>query len=261
MRAPSFDSRQKDGSMGLLIRDQSQKNKTWQHKSWIKSGYIGSFDRDRKGNVYVFPTPYVSLKENPPEEQNQIYIIDSQTAELSLFMKLPAENTPNSKNPFGVMGLYYDCDTDSLYVSTLAGSKPKQEKGAIYQIDVNTKKILSKFENVDAIGVGVFNTNKGKRLYFGSARNSHLFSIKLDNQGGFIGEKNYENSLSQIKGGDSTVIKKVVFSQKNKQFFMALKEIEFGFRLLAENNPFKKKYNFEWGQKNNKWEFIGLTKE
>lgn len=259
MRTPSLDSRQKNGVMGLQIRDISEKDKTWQHKSWKQSGYIGAFERDKKGDVYISPMPYVSLLKNPPALQNQIYIIDSSTAEMSLFMKLPWEDAPNSKNPFGTMGLYYDCDTQSLYVSSLAGSKPMQEKGTIFQIDIKTRKIISKLENVDAIGIGVFNTNKGKKLYFGSARNSSLFSISLDDKGHFLGEKKYELSLSQLKGGDSTIIKKITFTKKQSKFYMTLKDIEFGFRLLAENNPRKRKYHFQWDKSVNEWNFEGLT--
>lgn len=260
MRIPSLDSRQL-GVMGLVIRDQSQKNKVWQHESWHQSAYIGSFDRDQKGNIYVFPTPYVSLNKNPPKDQNQIYIIDAKTAEMRLFMKLPAESLPDSRNPFGVMGLYYDCDSNSLYVSTLAGSQPFYEKGAIYQIDLKTKTILSKLSNVDAIGLGTFNSSGGKRLYFGSARNSGLYYVNLNQKGNFSGEKHYESSLAQIRGGDSTVIKKISFFKRKKQYLMVLKEMEFGFRLLAENNLRKKKYIFEWNKKDNKWRFLRLAKE
>jgi hypothetical protein len=261
MKAPSLDSRQQDESIGLLIRDNAQKNKTWQHKSWLDSGYIGGFDRDQKGNIYVAPMPYVSLLKNPPEKQNRIYQIDAGTAEMSLFMKLPTQNPPNAKNPFGTMGLYYDCDTHSLYVSSLAGSLPMKERGVIYQIDVRTKKILSKLENTDAIGVGVFNSKKGKRLYFGSARNSHLYSIGLDKKGHFKGDKKYEVSLSQVRGGDTTVIKKVQFRKFKNKMIMTLKEVEFGFRLTAENNPNKKKYAFELDETNNKWLFQGISRD
>lgn len=261
MRAPSLDSRQQDESMGLLIRDNAQQNRTWQHKSWLQSGYIGGFDRDQQGNIYVAPMPYVSLLKNPPEIQNQIYQIDPKTAKMSLFMKLPTQNPPNAKNPFGTMGLYYDCDTHSLYVSSLAGSLPLKERGVIYQIDVRSKKILSKLENTDAIGVGVFNTKKGKRLYYGSARNSHLFSIGLDQKGHFQGDKKYEVSLSRVKGGDTTVIKKVQFSNIKNKIIMSLKEVEFGFRLTAENNPNKKKYAFELDQTNSQWIFQGIARD
>ncbi len=258
MRMPSIDSRLTDSSMGLLIRDFSKKDEVWQHPSWKISGYVGAFERDDKGNIYVTPLPYVSLQDNPPEKQNQIYRIDSKTGEMSLFMVLPATDKPNNKNPFGTMGLHFDCDTKSLYVSSVAGSKPMQEKGVILQVDINTKKILSKFENTDVIGLGVFNTPQGKKLYFGSARDPYLYSVALDKQGHFVGDKKYELSLSELEGGDTTIIKQIKFKLKNNKATMVLKDMEFGFRLLAENNPIKKKYNFEFDQKESKWTFKGL---
>ncbi|MEE9445536.1 MAG: hypothetical protein V3V19_07715 [Cocleimonas sp.] len=260
MKSPAMDSRQADGNMGLQIRDYSQKDKTWQHPSWEASGYIGAFDRDNKGNLYVSPLPYVSLQKNPPEKQNQVYQIDTKTAEMSLFMTLPSSNKADSKNPFGVMGLYFDCDTQSLYVSSVAGSTPMQEKGVIFQIDLETKKIVSTFENIDVVGLGVFNTPKGKRLYFGSARDSSLYSVGLDQQGHFLEDKRYELSLSQLEGGDTTVIKKLKFKKRKNDFLMILQDMEFGFRLMAENRAFQKNYNFEFNKDENKWSFKGVSR-
>ena len=255
MRQPAIDSKQQDHNGGLLIRDMSN-NSTWQDKSWTKSGYLAAFERDNKGNMYVAPLPYVSLTLNPPEKQNQLYKIDTKSAKMDLFLKMPSPEVPNNKNPFGTMGLFYDCDTNSLYVTSVAGSLPKQEKGVIYQIDLNTNKVVSQLNNVDAIGVGVFNTLKGKKLYFGSARKPHIYSIYLDEKGHFIGDKKYELSLSEIQGGNTTVAKKFIFSRRNNKFIMTVKETEFGFRLLAENNPNKKKYHFEYRIVDDKWIFL-----
>ena len=255
MRQPAIDSKQQDHNGGLLIRDMSN-NTTWQDKSWTKSGYLAAFERDNKGNMYVAPLPYVSLTLNPPEKQNQLYKIDTKSAKMDLFLKMPSPEVPNNKNPFGTMGLFYDCDTNSLYVTSVAGSLPKQEKGVIYQIDLNTNKVVSQLNNVDAIGVGVFNTLKGKKLYFGSARKPHIYSIYLDEKGHFVGEKKYELSLSEIQGGNTTVAKKFVFSRSNNKFIMTVKETEFGFRLLAENNLNKKKYHFQYRIADDKWIFL-----
>jgi uncharacterized protein YkuJ len=260
MKAPSLDSRQNDGSMGLQIRDYAQKNKVWQHPSWKMSGYIGAFERDNKGHVYVSPLPYVSLQKNPPEKQNQFYQVDSQTGEMRVFMSLPSSSKPDRNNPFGVMGLYFDCDTQSLYVSTVAASTAMQEKGAIFQLDIKSKTIKSKFTDIDTIGLGVFNTAEGKRLYFGSARDSSLYSVALDQKGGFTGEKRYELSLSQLEGGDTTMIKKIKFKQRKELFTMTLQDMEFGYRLMAENRPFKNNYHFEFNKADNKWEFKGLSR-
>jgi hypothetical protein len=259
MQQPAIDSKQQGHNGGLLIRDIRNRNHAWQHKSWEQSGFIGAFDRDNKGNIYVAPLPYVSLLKNPPEKQNQIYLIDHKSAQMSLYLKLPSEFEPNSKNPFGSMGIFYDCETHSLYVSSVAGSLPKQEKGVIYQIDLNTNKIISSLKNTDAVGIGIFNTLKSKRLYFGSARKPYIYSIKLDQNGSFTGPKRYELSLSQIQGGDTTVAKKFVFKKVQNKYQMTIKETEFGFRLMAENNLNRKKYHFQYSISADKWKFLQAT--
>ncbi|MBL4661796.1 MAG: hypothetical protein JKY19_15665 [Alcanivoracaceae bacterium] len=255
MRQPAIDSKQQGHSGGLLIRDIANINHIWQHQSWSQSGYIGAFDRDKKGHIYVAPSPYLSLQVNPPHLQNQLYLIDNDTAQMSLLMKLPSTDIPNNKNPFGSMGLFYDCDTNSLYVSSLAGSVPTQENGVIYQIDLSNNKVISQLEHTDAIGIGVFNTIKGKRLFFGSARKPHIYSIRLDEKGQFIGTKRYEISLSKIQGGDSTVAKKILFKKIANKYQMIIKETEFGFRLMAESNPNRKKYHFQYSISKDKWIF------
>lgn len=261
MRQPAIDSKQQGHSGGLLIRDIANNTRTWQDKSWLQSGYIGAFDRDSQGNIYVAPLPYVSLQKNPPEKQNQVYLIHNTTAKMSSFLQLPSTDIPHVKNPFGAMGLYYDCDTNSLYVSSIAGSLPQQEKGNIYQIDLNTKKVVSKLEYTDAIGVAVFNTLKGKRLYFGSARNSYIYSILLNQNGNFIGEKRYELALSEIQGGDSTVAKKIQFIKKGNKYHMVIKETEFGFRLMAENNLNRKKYYFQYSIAKDAWIYLNSSQD
>ncbi len=260
MQQPAIDSKQQSHAGGILIRDVAT-NRTWQHPSWQQSGYLAGFDRDKKGNLYVAPLPYVSLTDNPPQKQNQIYKIDANSAQMELFLKMPSGEIPDNKNPFGTMGLFYDCDTNSLYVSSLAGSKPRAEKGVIYQIDLASKKVVSQLAQTDAIGIGVFNTLKGKKLYFGSARSPHVYSVLLDENGHFIGKKHYEFSLSTIQGGDSTVVKKMIFSKQKGKFVMTLKETEFGFRLLAENNLNRKKYHFHYSLAADKWTFFALNRE
>lgn len=261
MRQPAIDSKQQGHGGGLLIRDISQPKNTWQGKSWKQSGYIGAFERDSIGNIFLTPVPYVSLKKNPPKEQNQIYIINAQTSEMSLFMKMPSTKVPNTKNPFGTMGLSYDCDTDSLYVTSVAGSEPLIEHGIIYQVDVINNKVTSKFEHTDAIGVGIFNTLKGKRLYYGSARNPHIYSILLDEFGKFSGKKRYEFSLTDIQGGNSTLARKIQFKKVGNKYQMIIKETEFGFRLMAENNLNLKKYIFQYSLSQDKWIFLNAVHE
>jgi len=258
-RNTAIDSRQQ-GYTGLQLIN-VKTGKTWQDPTWDDAGHIGAFERDRQGNIYVAPAPEVSLEENPPELQNRIYKIDAQTGKLALFMELPYPKPPSQNNPFGILGLTYDCNTDSLYASSVAGSTPNEELGRIYQINPATQQIISQLDYTDSIGLGVFNTKTNKLLYYGSARASHAFSITLDAQGRFTGEPRYEFSLATLQGGNNTSVRKIQFQKRGQNYLMTAKEIEFGFRLNAANPPFKNKYLFTYQSDDDKWKYRGAQQE
>jgi hypothetical protein len=250
----AIDTQQR-GYTGLRLL-QPQTGRTAQHPTWDDAGHVGAFARDRDGNIYVAPAPEVSLAENPPELQNRIYKIDAKTGEMALWLELPAVNPPSASNPFGVMGLYYDCDTNSLYASSVAGSQPQQTAGRIFRIDIASQKIVDQLEGVDAIGVGIFNGVNNKRLYFGSARSSDVYSLPLDAKGNFTEDVRHEFSLVSLPGGNSTSVRKFDFSSdRHGGYQMKAKELEFGFRLPAENNPSKRVYLFSYDPVTDAWVF------
>lgn len=249
----AIDTQQR-GYMGLRLLN-PQTRKTWQHPTWDDVGHVGAFTRDNAGNIYVAPTPEVSLANNPPALQNRIYKIDTNTGEMSLWLDLPAVAPPSLSNPFGTMGLFYDCDTDSLYASSLAGSEARQVHGRIYRIDLASQQVKAQLEAVDAIGIGVFNGIEHKRLYFGSARSSDVYSVTLDARGDFTPELRHEFALASLPEGNTTSVRKFEFVKKQEQYVMQLKETEFGFRLLAENNPRKRVYRFIYQSAQDRWEF------
>jgi hypothetical protein len=252
---------QQQGYVGLRLL-QPQSGQAWQHPTWDDAGHVGAFARDREGNIYVAPTPEVSLAENPPALQNRIYRIDAKTGEMALWLELPAAAPPSSSNPFGVMGLFYDCDTHSLYASSLAGSGARQVLGRIYRIDMATKTVVGQLDNTDALGVGVFNGATQKRLYFGAARSSDVYSVALDAKGDFADDLRHEFALASLQDGNSTSVRKFSFGQDQQgQFLMQVKEAEFGFRLMAENNPHKRMYRFVYQAGQDSWQFVGATPE
>lgn len=259
-RQVAIDTQQR-GYTGIRLLN-VQTGKAWQHPSWDDAGHVGAFVRDRDGHIYLAATPEVSLAENPPELQNRIYRIDAQTGEMALWMELPAVALPSQANPFGTMGLFYDCDTNSLYASSLAGSEPKQALGRIYRIDVASKQVASQLDNTDAIGVGVFNGAEYKRLYLGSARSSDVYSVALDAKGNFTSDVRHEFSLANLPDGNTTSVRKFDFGQdKQGQYLMQVKEVEFGFRLMAENNLHKRMYVFRYDPAGDKWLFVNSIPE
>jgi hypothetical protein len=256
----AIDTQQR-GYTGLRLLN-PQTRKTWQHPTWDDAGHVGAFTRDKDGNIYVAPTPEVSLADNPPALQNRIYRIDAKSGEMALWLELPAVALPSPANPFGTMGLFYDCDTSSLYASSLAGSEPRQAHGRIYRIEVASQQVKAQLEATDAIGVAVFNGVQHKRLYFGSARSSDVYSVALDAKGNFTADVRHETALATLPDGNSTSVRKIQFGQDRQgQFLMQLKETEFGFRLLAENNPRKRTYNFVYQADKDQWQFMNTVPE
>ena len=240
---------------------QPQTGKNWRHPTWTDAGHVGAFARDGAGNIYIVPTPEVSLADNPPELQNRIYRIDAQTGEMALWLELPAVAPPSPSNPFGTMGLFYDCDTNSLYASSLAGSTSKQANGRIYCIRVADKAVVSQLDNVDAIGVGVFNGVKHKRLYFGSARSSDVYSVALDANGDFTSDMRHEFALAALSDGNTTSVRRIEFASRQGQYVMQAKELEFGFRLVAENNLHKRMYMFRYDPTGDSWRYMNSVAE
>ncbi len=199
----------------------------YQHPTWDDAGHLGPITRDGSGNLYVSPVPQVSLEQNPPEDQNKIFKIDSISGEMVEFIDLPGAR-PTAANPFGTIGLTYDCDTNSLYASTLAGSTAGEENGRIYRIDLTTRKVAAQLDNVDAIGLGTFNGFNGKRLYYGLARTPDVYSIALDSQGNFLGEPRHEFSLAALEGGGQEMARRISFTQDS---MMQITAIEFTYSL------------------------------
>ncbi len=241
---------------GLKLREVRSGGRSYQKYGWSITGHAGATVRDRFGNIYVIPVPSVSLDTNPLEKRNIIYKVNAQNGEIAEFLRLPLPKENTQNNPFGTLGLAIDCETNSLYVSTVAGSTPNKVSGSIYQISLETARVISKVEGIDAVGIAVFNFTDKKVLMYGDARSSSLYSLRLLRNGNFskLAKPKYELSLLEIKNATSTQIKKIRFvKDDNQNHIMVLTDAEFAYRLIAETRQQSKKYYFEWNEKLGKW--------
>ena len=250
MQLPYGVDLRQQGYMGLAIVDGKPQGKALHFPEWEQAGYLGPHALDKKGNIYVAPTPHVNIEFNPPEKQNIVYVVDSQSGEMKKLIDLPWAGSPTANNPFGLVGLTYDCDTESLYAASLAGSTFREEVGRIFRIDLNARSVADQLEGVDAIGIGVFTGSSGKRLYFASARESEVYSIALDDQGNFKGEKRFEFSLAAGSQG--------AFDKGHRsQFFgtgqMTVKAIEFSYSLIAASDPRRNIYTYDYDPAQDAW--------
>ncbi len=243
---------------GLFIAEARRGGKRLQLPDWKQAGFFGPYALDEEGNIYLGPVPHVSLYDQPPEHQSQVFVVNGKTGDIRSFVRLPYAAAPSPRNPFGVMGLAYDCDTKTLYVSTVTGSSPEEERGAIFQVDRKTGKVLDKLEGIDALGVGIFNHPSGKKLYFGTARKPEVFVVDLDEKGHFKGKPHRLFSLQELSGGKFEHAHRIRFNRKNQ---MEVKAIAFNYTLQAASDPLRDIYVFDYNSTTDEWTFREMYKQ
>lgn len=247
---------------GLIIVEpaatgSNAKPRTYQHPSWTMGGYLGPNAIDQNGNIFVAPAPRVNLIDNPPERANVIYKVDAATGVMTGFLDLPAAQAPSLTNPFGVLGLTYDCDTNTMYAASVAGSSREQELGRIFRIDLSTGKVASQLDGIDAIGLGVFNGANGKRLYFGSARTQDVRSIELDVSGNFYGEPRIEFSLAGLGPDGNDKARKISFDRTND---MTVNGTKFTYNLAPPAAQIRASaYKFHYDASTDAWSYAETT--
>ena len=234
--------------MGLLEpATETAEARFYQDPTWDDAGWLGHLTFDPQGNVYVFPAPRVSLVDNPPERQNTIYRVDTDSGMMTTFITLTAAAPPSPENPFGLMGMTYDCDTDSLYASTVSGSTRAQEVGKLVHINRTTREIVGEYTGIDPYGIAIYNHPTGKRLYFGLARASEVYSLALDATGAFVGDPQLELTLP-----DPTFKAwRIAFDADGA---MQVRGLEFDYNLIATSDNKEVAYTFRYDSATSTWQ-------
>lgn len=243
--------------VGLFLADATGSGRDYQHPTWDDMGNMGAFVYDGGGNIYLAPAPFMNLSIDKLENQTKLLRVDSDSAEMSVLVDLPAANAPSTANPFGLVGLFYDCDTDSLYASSVAGSTPTEERGRIFQIDLKTNAIVSTFEDVDAIGIGVYNGSSGKRVYWGSGRTTGIYSRALDNNGHFVDQPRLEFYLAELPGGRNDRGTRITFNQEGD---MVVKGTDFPYTLSVERPVIYRDYHLAYDAASDSWELLFIER-
>ena len=242
------------GVKGLVLVQQSATtngpNQIYQKPSWTSAGNLAPLQFGKGGTLFVAPAPSINVLDNPVNQQNQVYRVDNNTGEMARFVALPQAAPANPENPFGVLGLGYDCETDKLYVASVAGSSRDHEVGRLYEVDATKATVLSQSDNLDVLGLAVFNSAKGKRLYYGLARWPEVWSIALDANGSFQGQPRLEVSLANLGSRGSDKARKIEFTTSNQ---MVVHGIEFSFNLIAPTEKQETNYSFNYDATADKW--------
>jgi len=243
--------------MGLVLIESSQPgksnvaaNKKMQHPSWTSAGWLAPILIASTGDIYTAPAPYVNIFNNPINNNNTIYKINSETGIMEPYLRLPDADSINTENPFGIIAMALLCDVNVLYVSTLAGSKRHNEKGHIYAIDLNSGKIIDQLNDIDAMGLAVCYTTGKRELYFGKARDPQVEAVEIDKNGHFSGNHRLAFSLEGLGPRGDDKVRKI---RLNKEGTLTLYTMEFNFNLIAPREKQENLYNIFWDEDQKKW--------
>lgn len=216
-------------------------------KSWERFDHFSSYILDPDGNMYLTPMPYISVKPTTFNLQKNIYKLDSHTGRLDIWMRLD-EVRARSNNPFGLIALEYDCEDDTLWVSAIDESDYRTDRGVIYHIDIQSKRILQRVKGVDALSLKLLETEQGKYLLAGSARDHRLYAYPIHN-------RTLDNTpipLLELPDANEH-IRKILVRGKNH---LELQTIPFTYTLIAQTaeQGVRTNYDVVWDTASKNWQ-------
>lgn len=245
--------------MGLVLKQSEQPGnpnariiRSFQHPSWKKGGWLAPILIDEGGNIFTSPAPFINILDNPISNNNTIYRVDGATGEMQEFMRLPFEDSINTQNPFGIIGMVYLCETGTLYVSSVAGSRLHNENGHIYAIDIKSKKIIDQIDHVDAMGMGISYGSGKRQLFFGTGRNSDVQVITLNGSGKFSDKPQTAFTLANLGARGDDKVRRIKTDNSGNLLVYGM---EFNFNLIAPREKQETIYRFNYDESEKKWTY------
>jgi hypothetical protein len=246
---------------GLILYkgDPARPERVYQHPSWSTGGWLGATSFDHEGNAWLAPAPKVDVHTNPPEQQRVLYRVDATTQLMvqaaTIASRAAAQQlraVDYEQNPYGILGLTFDCDLKALYVSSVSGSTRQSEIGGIFRVNPRTQSVEQVMAGVDVLGLATRNESGRKRLYFARARRSVIESVELDAAGGVTGSPRFEVSLDDMGPRGDDRARRITFSGTQD---MLVWGIEFNFNLVAPTEKQETFYRFVKGAEG--WRYAG----
>lgn len=243
-------------NMGIIFaefkdpRNPGEYTRIYQHPSWKSAGFLGSIIFDEAGNIYVAPLPVVNSLHNPAEEKNTIFKIDHNSGVMEKFLDLPVESRYDPRNPFGIVGMAYDCDTRSLYVSTLEGSDENHENGKIFSINISNGKAELILDHFDALGLATYTIKGQKQLFYASARSSIIYAMNLSLSKDTNEVANPVIDLTGLGPRGDDKARKLKFSTDGK---LHVNAVEFDYNLIAPTVKQEAVYTYVYDSQQHRW--------
>jgi len=225
---------------GIAFHFGKNYEKVLQKKQWKQFEHFSTYTSDKKGNIYLVPTPYISIKPTTFNLQKNIYKLDSYTGNISIFMHFDDVH-PSPNNPYGINAITYDCEDNTLWVAAIDESTYQTEKGVIYHIDIATKTILQTVQDFDVLTMSIVKSSKGKYLLVGSAKNNGLYAYTIYN--GRLNKKPLK--LLELPSANEH-IRKIKIKEENT---IELQTISFSYTLIAQTTKDERSYyDFIWNE-------------
>jgi outer membrane protein assembly factor BamB len=253
----SYFSTSDEKIMGLILKESTQTGnpnapvaKQMQHPSWTQAGWLAPIQLSPIGDIYTAPAPFINILNNPISNNNTLYKVDAKSGEMAEFLKLPAADSINTENPFGIIAMAILCETNTLYVSTLAGSKRHKENGHIYAINLENSEIIDQIDNTDAMGMGISYASGKRKLYFGTGRSSDVYEITLNKKGKFSDSKQVAFSLQNLGPRGDDKVRKIRTDAIGN---LLISGMEFNYNLVAPREKQETNYKFIYDEDLKKW--------
>ena len=215
-------------------------------KQWETFEHFSTYALDEQGNAYLAPMPFISIKPTTFNLQKNIYKLDSTTGKISIFMNFDDVH-PSANNPYGIISLVYDCDDKTLWVSAIDESDYRAQKGVIYHVDIETKRVLQKVEGLDALTITLLKSEKGKFLLAGSARENALYAYGIEDAK--LLEPAFK--LLELPSANEHVRKIKVMGEN----LLELQSIPFSYTLIAQTSAQVQRnyYDVQWDDVLSNW--------
>lgn len=224
----------------------------YQHPSWKQGGWLAPVLLDNQGNLFTAPAPFINVLNNPAANQNTIYRVDARTGVMEEFLRLPIPDS-TIQNPFGIISMAFLCESNTLYVSTVAGSDRQHERGAVYAINVAEKKVIDKITGRDVMGLGITYRTGQRRLFFGTGRNSDIWSVKLNAKGKFSGSPSLAFTIQELGPRGDDKVRRI---NATPQGDLVIAGMEFNFNLIAPREKQETAYTFTYQEEDKKWVYL-----
>ncbi len=214
-------------------------------RQWEQYGHFSTYALDEQGNIYLVPTPFISIRPETFTLQKNIYRLDSRSGRVSIFMTLE-DVMPSERNPYGVNAVAYDCDDHTLWVGAVDESTYQAEKGIVYHIDPRTKRVLQRIKGFDALTLKIVYTDQEKYLLAGSARDAGLYAFRVTKHGA----DHQPKKLFDLPDPNEH-IRKIRVTKKDK---IALETIPFSYSLIARSAKHDRThFTATWAPEREQW--------